>query len=385
MGKPKKGATVTKSTEPAQLGPKPDDVSEGLWKIFLCINDRLIDNGDSIQSVKEDIQSLANTNEKLTQDVDSLEARVSLLEAKVSRNEVINKRQQNEILDLQSRSMKNNVILNFDKGSTNYCNEAEGEDCVALVKHFLINVLGIQAADRYYIPVAHRIGYRKSSLPRAIVAKFPIASELHGVLQQTGRLKNTGHFITKQMPASTRERHQFALNEYMDKRKSPANKARLTGGKLYMKGKLQNKYLPPDVSVDPNYEAQTDISIEASDPVTDSGSIFQGYAAKVSNDPDVASTLEQSLELDGVATATHRIFAFRYDDGHGINENFDSDGDDGIGLKLLRSMQEDGITNQLWIVTRTCLPNFTHIGNRRFTHAISVCNTAAKKLADVTE
>ena len=343
-----------------------------------------MDNRDSIQSVKDDIQSMVITNERLGEDVNSLEARVSMLEAKLTRSEIVNKRQQKEILELKSQSMKENLILNFDKSSSNYSSEAEGEDCVALVKHFLTNVLGIQSADGYYIPVAHRMGSRNASFPRAIVAKFPIASELQYVLQQTRRLKNTGHFITKQMPASTRERHQFALTEFLDKRKSPANKARLVSGKLYVKGKLQNKYLPPHLRKDPDHEVPANI-IETSDSITDSGSIFQGYAAKVSNDSDVAVTLEQSLELDGVATATHRVFAYRYEDGHGIKENFDSDGDDGIGLKILRSMQEDGVMNQLWIATRRCLLNFTHIGNKRFTHAISVCKTAAKKIAEVTE
>jgi len=54
----------------------------------------------------------------------------------------------------------------------------------------------------------------------------------------------------------------------------------------------------------------------------------------------VSVVLEQSLKLDGIAAATHRIYACRYKgSGGAINYNFDSDGDDGVGLQLLRAMQ----------------------------------------------
>jgi putative IMPACT (imprinted ancient) family translation regulator len=116
--------------------------------------------------------------------------------------------------------------------------------------------------------------------------------------------------------------------------------------------------------------------------VTDTGSVFKGYAAGITHEQDVALVLEQCLELEGFATSTHRIVAYGYQHGNNMVENFDSDGDDGVGRKMLRAMQEKNITDQIWIATRTCLPNFAHIGNRRFTHAISVCQAASTNLSD---
>jgi hypothetical protein len=277
--------------------------------------------------------------------------------------------------------MKHNLIFSFDKQSGDYGREADGEDCVALVKHFLINILGIQSADKFFVPVAHRIGTKNPAYPRSIVAQFPVANELGHIMKQTGRLKNTRHYINRQIPAVLRERNQFAIEEYNEKRTNPGNKARLVGGKLYVKGKIQHKYLPPRIpEVDPDYECTTNIC--TSDPVTDSGSIFLGYAADVQNEQDIAAVLEQSLELAGVASATHRIYAYRYEDGSCIAENFDSDGDDGIGFQLLKSMRNDEAKHQLWMVTRTCLPEFVHIGKRRFQHATQVCRAAAKHLTE---
>ena len=371
-----------KSTSKASnIGQKPDDVPEGLWKMFMSINDNIKANGDSIKSLEDTVLALTETNTKLTVDVDSLESRVSLLESKLCRSERSNTRLQHEILDLQTRSMKNNLIFSFDKMSRDYGQEADGEDCVSLVKHFLVSVLGIQSADKFFIPVAHRIGAKNPAYPRSVVAKFPVATELTHVMKQTGRLKDTRHFINRQIPAALRERNQFAMDEFNDKRKDPGNRARLIGGKLFLKGKPQQKYLPPRIAaVDPEYECTTDIS--SSDPISDSGSKFQGYAADADNEQDVAAILDQSLLLPGVASATHRIYAYRYEAGSVIVENFDSDGDDGIGLQLLKSMREDNATNQLWMVTRTCQTDFSHIGKRRFQHSIKVCQSAAKGLSE---
>ena len=157
---------------------------EGLWKMFMSINDNIKANGDSIKSLEDTLLALTETNTKLTVDVDSLESRVSLLESKLCRSERSNTRLQHEILDLQTRSMKNNLIFSFDKMSRDYGQEADGEDCVSLVKHFLVSVLGIQSADKFFIPVAHRIGAKNPAYPRSVVAKFPVATELTHVMKQ---------------------------------------------------------------------------------------------------------------------------------------------------------------------------------------------------------
>jgi hypothetical protein len=104
------------------------------------------------------------------------------------------------------------------------------------------------------------------------------------------------------------------------------------------------------------------------------------YAAKVTCIDDVSTVLDQALLVEGVAEATHRIFAYRIQQGRATVENFDSDGDHGIGLELLRKMQDDSITNRIWIATRSCHADFTHIGNKRYEHAKTVCSEASTSL-----
>jgi hypothetical protein len=241
--------------------------------------------------------------------------------------------------------------------------------------------MGMTNVEKLYIPVAHRIGYKNPNYSRSIIAKFPVANEREAVMKNANRLKDTDHRISKQIPASVRERTQFAWSDFKDKKKNPANKARLDNGKMYVKGRLQQQYLPPLLPVIPPDDNDVpEFNISASKSITDKGSTSTGYVAKVTCIDDVSAVLDQALLVEGVAEATHRIFAYRIQQGRATVENFDSDGDHGIGLELLRKMQDDSITNRIWIATRSCHADFTHIGNKRYEHAKTVCSEASTSL-----
>jgi len=117
--------------------------------------------------------------------------------------------------------------------------------------------------------------------------------------------------MNRQVPAEITERNQYALPEFNQKRQNPANKAHLTNGKLYVKGRLQYKFLTPTLPhVDSADENIPNFTIATRDKITDGGSTFTGYAADVTKLEDVSVVLEQSLKLDGIAAATHRIYAY---------------------------------------------------------------------------
>ncbi len=151
---------------------------------------------------------------------------------------------------------------------------------------------------------------------------------------------------------------------------------------LLVKGRVQTEFLPPCLPhVDISEDADDDYVITEGTPVMDSGSTFQGYNAEVNNPSDVAAVLDHSLYLDGVAAATHRIYAYRCKSDSGvIHENFDSDGDEGIGLALLCAMRDTDVKNRLWFVTRTCKPDYQHLGKKRFEHAVATCKDAYDQL-----
>ena len=150
---------------------------------------------------------------------------------------------------------------------------------------------------------------------------------------------------------------------------------------MYVKGRLQQQYLPPVLpAISTDDEDVPTFNIAASNSITEKGSTFTGYAAEVKSMDDVSVVLDRSQMIDGAADANHRIYAYRINQDRTIVENFDSDGDHGIGLELLRKMQEGSVSNKIWITTRKCNSDFSHLGNKRFDHAKAVCAEASAAL-----
>ncbi len=87
---------------------------------------------------------------------------------------------------------------------------------------------------------------------------------------------------------------------------------------------------------------------------------------------DVSDVLEMVKSEPGIAAANHLMFAYMM----GSKQNFDSDGDHGVGLHLLRHMQTQKMDNIICIVARDCKSDYSHIGKRRFQHAVTVCEKA---------
>ena len=71
------------------------------------------------------------------------------------------------------------------------------------------------------------------------------------------------------------------------------------------------------------------------------------------------------------------MYAFRV----GTKENFDYDGDHGVGLHLLQHMRNNNIANKVIIVTRDCHADFAHIGKKRLDHAVEVGDSALDKIS----
>ncbi|KAK2141414.1 hypothetical protein LSH36_1105g00058 [Paralvinella palmiformis] len=151
-------------------------------------------------------------------DVSSLKKTVSMLCARLERSDTIVAR-----LSMELTEMKYNLIFNFDKTNAD-CNEAEGENCIALVKHFLATVMSVPNAQLIYVPVAHRLGQRRPGRIRPILAKFPNVNELQTVPKHTNRLRGTKHFVQRQMPPDVTERKNFALDEFKVERGDVQNK-----------------------------------------------------------------------------------------------------------------------------------------------------------------
>ena len=177
------------------------------------------------------------------------------------------------------------------------------------------------------------------------------------------------------------ERNQFAMDTYKNKRSDASNKARLNNGKLFIKGKLQTQFLDPTLpDPEPASDDDDDTAPVQSTQVSDSGSVFQGFAITAESLPEVTSGLHKIVTLPDVSTSSHLIYAYRVKDGQRVHENFQSDDDHGMGLDLLRMLRNRGDEDVLCVVTRHCSPGFQHLGRKRFEHLQTAGKDAIDKL-----
>ena len=74
------------------------------------------------------------------------------------------------------------------------------------------------------------------------------------------------------------------------------------------------------------------------------------------------------------------IFAYRFrkddDSEKELEENVDSDGDHRAGLNLMKEMRKKAVFGKLPVATRSCAPDFAHIGQSRSQHVIDVLATS---------
>lgn len=329
------------------------------------------------------IRKLIETSVESSRKVEKLQCRVNdllsentLLKGRLSRFECNCIHLKKEITEIKSRSMSENLI--FMISDPNY-KEATSENCVELVKQFLQNVMGLKNAKRFFIPVAHRLGSQRPGKSRQIIARFPVASEFKAVMDETSRLKNTNHFICRQMPIELRERQDFALPVYKEKKKNKKNNAKMVSEKHFLNGQLQHQFLPAKLPETRKLPAEM-ITVEDSSTKKDSGSTFIGYAANATLLADVRDARNKLLMDDRMLGVSDLMYTYRVGEKDSFRENFESDWDAGIGLSLLQWMQKHNLKNIVCFTTRTCAPGYKHIGNRRFEHSVNVCIPAVTKL-----
>ena len=341
---PKRKGATTSQTE------IPEGVPAGLWDMLLTIQGNTAATNHRVDVLEKKFENLDQLDtEELVDQVKSLKNTVDILSAKLDKCEIKLGQMHVELDDMRAHSMRHNLIFTFDRNSVPY-KESSGENCVALIRSFLASVLGIDNAQEMYIPVAHRLGRRSTVNIRPIIANFPIDRELEAIMKHTNRLRDTRHFIAKQLTAKQRERKQFVLPVYQDLKGNPDNQAKLVGDKLFVKGNLQTKYLAPKLPTAKGTVTST--ILVAGDTVEDAGSTFHGYAASVKSTQDVSDVLNKANNNPTLAAANHLIYAFRIGDKDGNikMENFHSDGDYGVGLKLLKHMQSENIVNRVFFL-----------------------------------
>lgn len=360
-------ASLTKNVAQIQ-----DDLYEqdGFHDRLSCLAQTYVENAD-------DLESLRKENAQLREEVQLLKSIVISLDRKVSQN-------QNDIVDLKSRSMKYNLMIHN-------LAEEDGENLFVKIPKLIKEHFGINTE----FSIIHRNGWNKQDKtrqdkPRSITGKLINFSDKEKILsaqrERKDRTPKLPFFITPQQPIQITENRK-KLIEVSNKYKEDNVRTRILGNKLvFQNGTVyRDKVMKPraeDILLIDDDEKQKTESLEvvSSDPVTEAGNKFTATAAAVNTYANIRAFYKKVVSVPDCARADHNILGYRFRDKSGlIHEDYQDDGEYGAGRKILGALRDNNIENAAVVVTRLFAK---HVGLRRFSIMENVAIDALRKLSD---
>ncbi|XP_062598059.1 protein IMPACT homolog [Saccostrea cucullata] len=344
-----------------------NDLSEG----DQSVNSKLKYVSEQSESNYEDISLLRQENAQLRRELRSVVIR---MDRKMS---VI----ENDVTDLRSRSMRDNILIH------NYPYESN-ENLTTSMPVTFKELLGV---DVSFVRI-HRNGVRpeyNSDRPVSITAKLTDRSKINTILNAQ-KLKKMAKqplpfFITTQQPASI----VSARNKVYDTAESLKTQnitAKIQKNHVILPNGARYK---EDVPFLTNADAllvtaeETEhldsVEIKNSDPIKKDGSEFMAFGARVKTADAVKNMYSKVLIDPYAASADNRILVYRFvtEDG-ALHENYHDDSEHGAGRKMLRYMRENNIQNAAFVITRWT--GDAHIGPHRFSIMEQLVNDVANSL-----
>lgn len=156
---------------------------------------------------------------------------MSRLKLELEESIKLNAQMKEEILDLQCRSMRDNLLFYNIKEAQN----KETEDCVRIIQDICSSELEIM--EDVSIERAHRIGKRESGKIRPIVVKFTRFPQRELVRKSAYKLKNTDLSISEQFPREIQDRRKQLL-PVLKQAKANNRKTVFVKDKLFIDGRL---------------------------------------------------------------------------------------------------------------------------------------------------
>ena len=177
----------------------PEEISDALRNLITMTVQA------EIQSLSTSLGMANDHNKALIDQVISLEKRLKLTEGLLSQAHIKINQQNEKIIDLQTRSMRDNLVI---RGIDETQNES-WEDTETKVVNFMKNELKIDNANSAMLDRAHRIGKKIPDKSRNIVVKFASSHDKSRIFQN---IKNLGqkkqYSIQEQFPQEIQERRK---------------------------------------------------------------------------------------------------------------------------------------------------------------------------------
>lgn len=327
------------TTEPSEFMDKIDCYWD---EIVLRLRDSHLwkEQEQSMEKIDQDMEDLRREN-------DFLRKRLLVAEGRLTRTEKRLEEANNRIIDLTSRSMRDNLVLkNLE--------ETDGEDLELKVRHIMKEKLRIQDVDICQIQIerVHRVGNRVRGRIRNVVAKF--SSKGKSIIMR--HLKNLSRDdklqIQEQYPPEVHTRRNKLWPQFISARQA-GKAAKFTSDKLIVDKKVVHS--PQDSIRDINLDI-TSRSLEMKPKhttvVTSEGNHLQGHSVPVTNVDDVIPAIQALCTDHRVAGATNVIYAYRIGNDQKYISNYEDDGEWGGGREIMKILDNTNCFNRLIAVTR---------------------------------
>ena len=279
------------------------------------------------------------------------------------------------IVDLEARSMRNNVLMHGIR-------ETHNENVTSIV-HKVMTQLGLKQIPE--IERAHRLGMSRQRLDqssRIIVVKFLRYTDAVQVIDAGRNLpRGVGLLrITPQLPTEWVEKRR-ELGRKADKaRESDKNATiKISKDKLYINNELQKDDVPTPTtrelfeSIGDDYHRSDNTGV--SDQVFERGSSFQAVSVPACSMNDVRTAYKLLSADPQRAMSTHNICIYglpvKSKKKHSMQYGYNDNGEFGAGRAMIRELTKpefvlpkSAVSGFVSVITRSY--GGTHLGPRRF-------------------
>ena len=195
------------------------------------LEQELKDVKDSITFIHAEVKYIKKESEQLKKSKGETKKRIENLE---QLNSTLNSR----VIDLQARSMRDNLIFYNIK-------ESDREDTTEIIKDIIENTLGIENAKSIKIDRSQRMGKKQAKRTTKqlaiVVAKFNYFLDKEQVLANARKFKGTGMAVLEQFPEEIAKERKRPYPE-MQKVKQQRKWVKLVRDKLYIDGHIYRVY-----------------------------------------------------------------------------------------------------------------------------------------------
>lgn len=342
----------------------------------LC--DTLKTVSDQAECNYNEITTLRSENAQLRRELDLLRSVVIRMDRKLSHMD-------DDITDLRSRSMKDNILIH------NYP-YTQQEDLATTMPNVIKQSLGV---DVEFVRI-HRNGVRPqfNNKPVTITAKLLDRNKKDEILNAQ-RLKKIAKqrlpfFITPQLPTPLTS----ARNKLFDKadsfRKQSINVKVHRNEIIMPNGSKYEEEVPLISSADTlqisaeEYQSLDDVLVVSTDPVQKDGSEFMAIGANIQSTDEALNVYKKASIDPYAASCDSRILVYRFRDQSGkIIESYHDDREHGAGRRLLRYFHDNRINDVAIVVTRWM--GHSHIGPARFSIMENLVSDLVNKLDDPSD